>query len=87
MEQYLRAFYNFKQIDQASLFTIAEFVYNDSVYAFTEIILFQVNKAKMLFRDKGLRKTYKGNILKYTKKLADKLKIIYNKLKQSLVKA
>ena len=41
----------------------------------------------MLFRSKGLRETYRGNILKYIKKLADKLKTIYNKLKQSLVKA
>ena len=41
----------------------------------------------MLFRDKGLRETYKNNILKYTEELADKLKTIYNKLKQSLVKA
>ena len=40
----------------------------------------------MLFRGKGLRETYKGNILKYTKELADKLKIIYKKLRQSLVK-
>ena len=41
----------------------------------------------MLFRGKGLRETYKGSILKYTEELADKLKIIYNKLRQSLVKA
>ena len=41
----------------------------------------------MSFRGKGLKKTYKGNILKYTKELANKLKTIYNKLRQSLVKA
>ena len=61
-------------------------LYNNSVYAFIEITLFQVNKAKTPFRDKGLRETYKGNILKYAEELADKLKIIYNKLKQSLIK-
>ena len=41
----------------------------------------------MLFKGKGLRETYRGSVLKYTEELADKLKIIYNKLKQSLVKA
>ena len=41
----------------------------------------------MLFKGKSLRETYKGNVLKYAKELTDKLKIIYDKLKQSLVKA
>ena len=62
-------------------------LYNNSVYAFIEITLFQVNKTRILFKSKGLRETYRGSILKYTKELANKLKIIYNKLKQSLVKA
>ena len=86
MKQYLRAFYNFKQIDQASLFTIAEFAYNDSVYASIEITPFQVNKARILFRGKGLRETCRSSVLKYAEKLADKLKTIYNKLRQFLVK-
>ena len=41
----------------------------------------------MLFKSKDLRETYRGSILKYTKELVNKLKIIYNKLRQSLVKA
>ena len=41
----------------------------------------------MLFKGKGLKKTYRGSVLKYTEELADKLKIIYNKLRQSLIKA
>ena len=81
MEQYLRAFYNFKQINQVSLFTTAEFAYNNLVYTSIEITLFQANKARILFRGKGLRETYKNSILKYTEELADKLKTIYNKLK------
>ena len=80
MEQYLRAFCNFKQIDQTSLLTTAKFIYNNSVYASIKITLFQVNKARTLFRGKGLKKTYKGSILKYTKELA-------NKLRQSLAEA
>ena len=87
IEQYFRAFCNFKQIDQASLFIIVKFAYNNLVYTSIEITLFQANKARILFRGKGLRETYKGNILKYTEELANKLKTIYNKLRQSLVKA
>ena len=41
----------------------------------------------MLFRGKGLKKIYKDSVLKYAKKLANKLKTIYNKLRQFLVKA
>ena len=41
----------------------------------------------MLFRNKGLKETYRGSILKYAKELADKLKTIYNKLRQSLAEA
>ena len=41
----------------------------------------------MLFRGKSLKETYKNSMLKYTEELADKLKTIYNKLRQSLVKA
>ena len=87
MEQYLRAFYNFEQINQASLLAIAEFAYNDLIYASIGITLFQVNKARILFRGKGLREAYRGSVLKYTKELANKLKTTYNKLRQSLVKA
>jgi hypothetical protein len=43
--------------------------------------------ARTLFRGKGLREAYRGSVLKYTKELANKLKITYNKLRQSLVKA
>ena len=43
--------------------------------------------ARTLFRGEGLREAYRGSILKYAKELADKLKAIYNKLRQSIVKA
>ena len=41
----------------------------------------------MLFKNKGLREIYRDSILKYTEELANKLKTIYDKLRQSLVKA
>jgi len=41
----------------------------------------------MPFRGKGLREAYRGSILKYAKELANKLKTIYDNLRQSLVKA
>ena len=63
-----------------------EFDYNNLIYTFIGITPFQANKAKILFKGKGLKKAYRGSVLKYAKKLANKLKTIHNKLRPSLVK-
>ena len=41
----------------------------------------------MPFRGEGPREAYRGSMSKYAEELANKLKITYNKLRQSLVKA
>ncbi len=43
LEQYLRIYYSLKQDNQAFFILVAEFAYNDSVYATTEVTLFCAN--------------------------------------------